>query len=173
VGGFSLFSKGKARGYITFYKPFLRAETLAGNTKHSAAIFTTIRTKSLQNPQEFMFTLVYNGSIIFLLGGVLMNEIISIGAYVPFTVLPLFAQDEIRKELAYLRSLELDDFNTECYLLHDSDHGFTVNVQYVYSDDEPPEGVLVYLDTTTAEGSELDTLITVRMQYALQHISEI
>ena len=67
-----------------------------------------------------------------------MNEIISLGAYVPFTALPLFAQDEIKKEFAYLRSSELDDFNTECYLLHDSDHGFTVNVQYVYSDDEPP-----------------------------------
>lgn len=102
-----------------------------------------------------------------------MNEIISLGAYVPFTALPLFAQDEIRKEFAYLRSSELDDFNTECYLLHDSDHGFTVNVQYVYSDDEPPEGVLVYLDTTTAEGLELDSLIIQRMQYALQHVEEI
>lgn len=102
-----------------------------------------------------------------------MNEILSLGAYVPFTALPAFAQQEIRKEFAYLHKDELDDYNSECYLLHDSDHGFTVNVQYVFSDDEPPEGALVYLDATQSEGAELDILITVRMLYALQHISEI
>lgn len=105
------------------------------------------------------------------------HEILSLAAYLPLEVLPEGVMQELLTELRHdiFKDFNFSDENTELYFLKAQDHycDYEVTATTVYSEDEPPEGVLVYLDTTAAEGAELDTLITVRMLYALQHISEI
>lgn len=106
-----------------------------------------------------------------------MNEILSIAAYLPFSVLPESVTEEIMTEIrrGVFKDFNFDDDNTELYFLKEqgSAGDYSVNVSTVYSEDEPPEIVTVWLALTAEEQAEIDRLIIERMQYALQHISEI
>lgn len=155
-------------------RSILRAETLTGNTKHSAAIFVTTRTKSLQYKQEFMFMLYYNQSIIlFQIGGNDMNRIISLAAYVGLSELPAYFQEQIRQAFKYVKDAAPNDDNTECYLRKEQDRWYTVTVNFIYLEDEVPEIEEIDLQPTDEEQAILDELIIKGVQYSLEHIEEI
>ena len=106
-----------------------------------------------------------------------MNEILSIAAYIPFAVLPESVTQEIITEIrrGVFKDFNFTDDNTELYFLKAQDHycDYEVTATTVYSEDEPPEIQTVWLALTAEERAEIDRLIIERMQYALQHISEI
>ena len=106
-----------------------------------------------------------------------MQEILSIAAYLPFSVLPESVTQEIISEVkrGFLKDFSFTDENTELYFLkaQGSSCDYEVTVSTVWSEDEPPETEILYLGLTEDERKEVDRLITERIQTALQHISEI
>ena len=107
-----------------------------------------------------------------------MQEILSLAAYIPFAVLPEGVTQDILSEVRkgfFLKDFTFSDENTELYFLkaQGSCADYEVTVSTVWSEDEPPEIETVWLALTTEEQAEIDRLIIERMQYALQHISEI
>lgn len=107
-----------------------------------------------------------------------MNEIISIAAYLPFSVLPESVTEEIISDVkrGFPKDFTFTDDNTELYFLKSegTSYDYIVSVSTVWSEDEPPEIEFVELGGLTQdERSKLDSLIIERMQYALEHISEI
>ena len=108
-----------------------------------------------------------------------MKEILSIAAYLPFSVLPESVTQEIISEIRkgfFLKDFSFTDENTELYFLkaQGSCCDYEVTATMVYDEDEPPEMEFVELGGLPEnERSELDSLIIQRMQYALQHVSEI
>lgn len=99
-------------------------------------------------------------------------------AYLPFTVLPEGVTQDILKQIkrGFLKDFNFCDDNTELYFLKSegASYDYIVSVSTVWSEDEPPEMEFIELGGLTQdERSELDSLIIQRMQYALQHISEI
>lgn len=106
------------------------------------------------------------------------NDILSIGAYLPLSVLPEGVIYDIMAELrrGFLKDFHFDDDNTELYFLKSegANYDYIVSVSTVFDEDEPPEMEFVELGGLPEnERSELDSLIIQRMQYALQHVSEI
>ena len=108
-----------------------------------------------------------------------MQEILSIAAYLPFSVLPESVTQEIISEIRkgfFLKDFSFTDENTELYFLkaQGSCCDYEVTVSTVWSEDEPPETEIIYLAALCEdERKEVDRLIIERIQYALQHISEI
>lgn len=107
-----------------------------------------------------------------------MKEIISMAAYLPFSVLPEGIKQDIMEQIkqGVLKHFTFDDDNTELYFLKSegASYDYIVCVSTVFDEDEPPKMEFVELGGLTQdERSELDSLIIQRMQYALQHISEI
>lgn len=106
-----------------------------------------------------------------------MQEILSIAAYIPFAVLPEGVTQDILSEVkrGFLKDFTFTDENTELYFLkaQGSCCDYEVTVSTVWSEDEPPETEILYLGLTEDERKEVDSLIIERIQYALQHISEI
>jgi len=106
-----------------------------------------------------------------------MQEILSIAAYLPFSVLPESVAQEIISEVkrGFLKDFSFTDENTELYFLkaQGSSCDYEITVSTVCSEDEPPETEILYLGLTEDEHKEVDRLIIERIQYALQHISEI
>lgn len=106
-----------------------------------------------------------------------MQEILSIAAYLPFSVLPESVTQEIISEVkrGFLKDFSFTDENTELYFLKAQGNScdYEVTVSTVWSEDEPPETEILYLGLTEDERKEVDRLIIERIQYALQHISEI
>ena len=107
-----------------------------------------------------------------------MQEILSLAAYIPFAVLPESVTQEIISEIRkgfFLKDFTPTDENTELYFLkaHGSCCDYEVTATMVYSENEPPETEILYLGLTEDERKEVDRLIIERMQYAIQHISEI
>lgn len=106
-----------------------------------------------------------------------MNEILSIAAYLPFSVLPESVTEEIMTEIrrGAFKDFNFDDDNTELYFLKEqgSAGDYEVTISAVWSEDEPPEIETVWLALTAEERAEIDRLIIERMQYALQHVNEI
>lgn len=107
-----------------------------------------------------------------------MQEILSLAAYLPFGVLPESVTQEIISEIRkgfFLKDFSFTDENTELYFLkaQGSCCDYEVTATMVYSEDEPPETEIIYLALCEDERKEVDRLIIERMQYALQHISEI
>ena len=105
------------------------------------------------------------------------HEILSLAAYLPFSVLPESVTEEIMTEIRWgaFKDFNFDDDNTELYFLKEqgSAGDYEVTISTVYSEWEPPEIQTVWLALTAEEQAEIDSLIIERMQYALQHISEI
>lgn len=105
------------------------------------------------------------------------HEILSLAAYLPLEVLPESVTEEIMEQIkrGIFKDFNFDDDNTELYFLKSqgSEGDYSVNVSTVYSEDEPPEIVTVWLALCAEERAEVDSLIIERMQYALQHVSEI
>jgi len=64
VGGFSLFSKGKARGIYTFCKPFLQTIYPKGDTTISQATFGSSRTKKEPFPANVGAAFLFTGYVI-------------------------------------------------------------------------------------------------------------
>lgn len=107
-----------------------------------------------------------------------MKEILSIAAYLPFSVLPESVTEEIISEIRkgfFLKDFSFTDENTELYFLkaQGSCCDYEVTATMVYDENEPPETEILYLGLTEDEHKEVDSLIIERIQYALQHISEI
>lgn len=107
-----------------------------------------------------------------------MKEILSIAAYLPFSVLPESVTEEIISEIRkgfFLKDFSFTDENTELYFLkaQGSCCDYEVTATMVYDENEPPETEILYLGLTEDERKEVDSLIIERIQYALQHISEI
>lgn len=106
-----------------------------------------------------------------------MQEILSIAAYIPFAVLPEGVTQDIISEVkrGFLKDFTFTDENTELYFLkaQGSCCDYEVTVTTVWSEDEPPETEILYLALCEDERKEVDSLIIERIQYALQHISEI
>lgn len=107
-----------------------------------------------------------------------MQEILSIAAYLPFSVLPESVTQEIISEIRkrfFLKDFSFTDKNTELYFLKAQGNccDYEVTVSTVWSEDEPPETEILYLGLTEDERKEVDRLIIERMQYAIQHISKI
>ena len=107
-----------------------------------------------------------------------MQEILSIAAYLPFSVLPESVTQEIISEIRkrfFLKDFSFTDKNTELYFLKAQGNccDYEVTVSTVWSEDEPPETKILYLGLTEDERKEVDRLIIERMQYAIQHISKI
>lgn len=108
-----------------------------------------------------------------------MKEILSIAAYLPFSVLPESVTEEIISEIRkgfFLKDFSFSDENTELYFLkaQGSCCDYEVTATMVYNENEPPETEIIYLAALCEdERKEVDSLIIERIQYALQHISEI
>lgn len=107
-----------------------------------------------------------------------MNEILSIAAYLPFSVLPESVTQEIISEIRkgfFLKDFSFSDENTELYFLkaQGSCCDYEVTATMVYNENEPPETEILYLGLTENERKEVDRLIIERIQTALQHIDEI
>lgn len=107
-----------------------------------------------------------------------MKEILSIAAYLPFSVLPESVTQEIISEIRkgfFLKDFSFTDENTELYFLkaQGSCCDYEVTVSTVWSENEPPETEILYLGLTEDERKEVDRLIIERMQTALQRIDEI
>ena len=106
-----------------------------------------------------------------------MKEIISIAAYLPFSVLPEGVIYDIMADIrrGFLKDFNFTDDNTELYFLkaQGSCCDYEVTVSTVWGEWEPPEIVTVWLALCAEERAEIDRLIIERMKYALQHISEI
>lgn len=104
-----------------------------------------------------------------------MQEILSIAAYLPFSVLPESVTQEIISEVkrGFLKDFSFTDENTELYFLkaQGSAGDYEVTVSTVWSEWKPPEIQTVWLALTAEEQAEIDRLIIERIQYALQHIS--
>lgn len=106
-----------------------------------------------------------------------MQEILSIAAYLPFSVLPESVTQEIISEVkrGFLKDFSFTDENTELYFLkaQGSCCDYEITVSTVWSEDEPPEIEILYLGLTEDERKEVDRLIIERIQTALQRIDEI
>ena len=107
-----------------------------------------------------------------------MQEILSIAAYLPFSVLPESVTQEIISEVKkgfFLKDFSFSDENTELYFLkaQGSCCDYEVTVSTVWSEDEPPETEIIYLALCEDERKEVDRLIIERIQTALQRIDEI
>lgn len=107
-----------------------------------------------------------------------MKEILSIAAYLPFSVLPESVTEEIISEIKkgfFLKDFSFTDENTELYFLkaQGSCCDYEVTATMVYDENEPPETEILYLGLTEDERKEVDRLIIERTLYALQHIEEI
>lgn len=106
-----------------------------------------------------------------------MQEILSIAAYLPFSVLPESVTQEIISEVkrGFLKDFSFTDENTELYFLkaQGSRCDYEVTVSTVWSEDEPPETEILYLGLTEDERKNVDRLIIERIQTALQRIDEI
>ena len=105
------------------------------------------------------------------------HEILSLAAYLPFVVLPEGVTQDIMEQISrgVFKDFSFTDENTELYFLKSqgSEGDYSVSVSTVYSEWEPPEIVTVWLALCAEEREEIDSLIIERMQYALQHVSEI
>jgi len=104
-------------------------------------------------------------------------EILSLAAYIPYTLLPQYVQFQIALQFDYLKPKEpFDDMNTICYLKKEregSSAEYTISVTFVYSEDEPPETETIYLtELTEIEEHFLNTLIQLRVIQALKHIDD-
>jgi len=107
-----------------------------------------------------------------------MQEILSLAAYLPFSVLPESVTQEIISEIGkgfFLKDFSFSDENTELYFLkaQGSCCDYEVTVSTVWSEDEPPETEIIYLALCEDERKEVDRLIIERIQTALQRIDEI
>lgn len=107
-----------------------------------------------------------------------MKEILSIAAYLPFSVLPESVTQEIISEIRkgfFLKDFSFSDENTELYFLkaQGSCCDYEVTATMVYNENEPPETEILYLGLTEDERKEVDRLIIERIQTALQRIDEI
>jgi len=107
-----------------------------------------------------------------------MKEILSLAAYLPFSVLPESVAQEIISEVRkgfFLKDFTFDDENTELFFLkaQGSCCDYQVTATMVYSENEPPETEILYLALCEDERKEVDRLIIERIQTALQRIDEI
>lgn len=106
-----------------------------------------------------------------------MSETLSIAAYLPFSVLPEGVTQDILSDLqrVFFKPFTFTDENTELYFLkaQGSSADYEVTATTVFAENEPPEVEVLYLGLTEEERAEIDRLIIERVQYALQHISEI
>lgn len=106
-----------------------------------------------------------------------MKEILSLAAYLPFSILPESVAQEIISEVkrGFLKDFSFTDENTELYFLKAQGNccDYEVTVSTVWSEDEPPETEILYLGLTEDERKKVDCLIIERIQTALQRIDEI
>lgn len=100
------------------------------------------------------------------------RPIITLAAYCDLSELPAYHQEQVQKAFSYVQTAKPDDSNTECYLRLEEDNGYTVTVNFFWSDDVP-ETEIVYLDVTDEERPQLNRLITTGIQYSLERIAEI
>lgn len=96
----------------------------------------------------------------------------TLAAYCDLSELPAYWQEQVQKAFSYIKGAAPNDDNTECYLRKEEDKGYTLTVNFFYSDDVP-EIETLYLDETETESQELDRLIITGIQYSLAHIAEI
>ena len=96
----------------------------------------------------------------------------TLAAYCDLSELPAYWQEQVQKAFNYIKGAAPNDDNTECYLRKEEDKGYTLTVNFFYSDDVP-ETETLYLDETETERQELDCLIITGIQYSLAHIAEI
>ena len=107
-----------------------------------------------------------------------MQEILSIGVYLPFAVLPEGVKQDIISDVSEVflfKDFTFTDENTELYFL--KAQGSCCDYEVITtaeSEDEPPKTKIVYLGGLCEdERNELDRLIIERIQTALQRIEEI
>lgn len=105
------------------------------------------------------------------------NDILSIGAYLPLSVLPEGVIYDIMAELrrGFLKDFNFCDDNTELYFLKSEGAScdYAVTVTTVWSEEEPPETELIELGLTAEERAQVDELIIERMICSIAHNAEI
>lgn len=97
-----------------------------------------------------------------------MNEIYSIGAYVPYTLLPAYIQSLIAHELPYKH----DDIVTTCYMLKSSAMGadYVLHVDVAWSSSQQSKSAYIELaGLTESERVFIDTMLSLRVLEGLKH----